>query len=54
MRRTTAVALSSLVLTFGGVGVVAAEPLELRRHHNPATPDLIGPGGAETPARERP
>ncbi|MEV3961053.1 WGxxGxxG family protein [Nocardia sp. NPDC050193] len=28
MRRTTAVALSSLVLTFGGVGVVTAEPLE--------------------------
>ncbi|MFI2231022.1 WGxxGxxG family protein [Nocardia testacea] len=28
MRKTIAVALSSLVLTFGGVGVVAAEPLE--------------------------
>lgn len=28
MRKSVAVALSSLVLTFGGVGVVAADPLE--------------------------
>ena len=28
MRKTLAVALSSLVLTFGGASVVAAEPLE--------------------------
>lgn len=28
MRKTVAVALSSLVLTFGGAGVVAADPLE--------------------------
>ncbi|NKY57096.1 WGxxGxxG family protein [Nocardia flavorosea] len=28
MRKTVAVALSSLVLTFGGVGVAASDPLE--------------------------